>query len=203
MHVMDTPVAPRPTLPSSSSLRPTAPPTRLKNMPEMPTAEAARKALEETLRGLERVAQDRELLLAPDLRALISRFLDIVHGALQWDDLLLAGTIDDTWLHDSVNLQQTESACFTAFWPKEGALLPRRIQAWVLAVDDMARRWQYARRCWLQEQRDLVMMPIVAGVTTTNPTWHDIEAPGAVVSQVITPGFLLHGDVLRRATVRG
>ncbi len=177
--------------------------TRAAKTPGMPSAQEARAALESNMTGLERAAQDRELLLAPDLRAIVTRFLDNLHDALTLDDLMTGQKVHEAWLRDPEHLLRVERACFTPLWPQEGALLPAATQAWVLAVDDAARRWQYARRHWVEERCGLVMMPVVPGVTTTNGAWHVMLTPGSVVTAVASPGFLLHGEVLRKAQVQG
>jgi hypothetical protein len=192
--------APLPATPAPAALRPAA---RAPKTPGMPTAAEARAALESNLTGLERAAQDRELLMAPDLRAIVTRFLDNLHDAMILDDLMTGQKVHEAWLRDPEHLGRVERACFAPLWPQEGALLPPATQAWVLAVDDAARRWQYARRRWCEERCGLVMMPVVPGVTTTNGAWHVMLTPGSVVTAVASPGFLLHGEVLRKAHVHG
>jgi hypothetical protein len=76
------------------------------------------------------------------------------------------------------------------------------VQLWVFAVDDAARRWQFLRRNWFADSCGLTLMPTVPGITTTNPVWHEISGSGPVVLELLTPGFLLAGEVLRKARVR-
>jgi len=170
--------------------------------PVLPTAAEARATLEENLVGLERAAGDREMLTAPDLRALIARYLDTISAVLILDDVMQRGEITEEWLRGGDHLNGLIRLCFRPLWPLEGALLPPAVQAWVLIVDDAARRWQFARRQWLFSECGLQLMPIVPGVTTINRTWQEVEGHGAVVQRIITPGFLLHDDIQCKARVQ-
>jgi hypothetical protein len=55
---------------------------------------------------------------------------------------------------------------------------------------------------WLAEKFGLTMMPTVTGITTVNPAWHDITGTGQVITRIFGIGFLLNGEVLRKALVR-
>jgi hypothetical protein len=168
----------------------------------MPSAAEARATLETTLIGLERAAQDREMLRAPDLRTVVMRFLDAIQDILEFDTRLAQGEISAEWLRNAEHLTLVARMCYAPCWPIEGALLPLTVQAWILAVDDIARSWQYAARQQLAELFGLTLMPTVPTITTTNPAWHEIEGTGPVIHEVLAPGFLLHGELLRRAHVR-
>jgi hypothetical protein len=196
------PVAPaRPAQePLQEALRPTVT-ARSPKTPIMPSAAEAVKAIEQSLVGLERATLDREMLRAPDLRVVAARFLDAVQELLTLEAAMAAGEVTEKWLRDACQLEHVAQLCFTPLLPVESALLPPAVQAWMLAVDDVARYWQYTRRCWLAEQCGLALMPTVPGITTTNPIWHEIDGPAPVISEVLRPGFLLHGDVLRKAVV--
>lgn len=170
--------------------------------PVMPSAEESRAVLEQCLIGLDRAAQDRDMLCAPDLRAIVTHFLDTVQAALELDAAMKRQEVTEEWLRERSNLDKVARLCYTSLWPDEAALLPSAVQVWALAVDDAARRWQYARRAWLADTFGLTMMPTVPGITTTNPTWQDITGAGQIVSRVFSPGFLLKGEVLRKALVR-
>lgn len=175
---------------------------RAPRVPALPTAAEAGAMLDECLVGLERAAQDRDMLRAPDLRTLLTRFIEAVHDVLALERHMAEGLLDVAWLRDPAHLDAVARLCYLALWPVEGALLPPAAQAWMLAVDDVARRWQYARRCWLAETCGLTLMPIVPDMTTVNPAWHTIDGTGATVVAVFHPGFLLGDDVLRKAHVR-
>lgn len=174
---------------------------RMPKIPIMPTAAEARVLVERCLAGLERMAQDREILRAPDLRAIITRFLDAMQDVLECDNAMESGGITDDWLRDPAHLDTIARLCYVPLWPDEGALLPPAVQAWVLAVDDAARRWQYARRRWLADTYDFTVMPTVPAITTVNPAWHNIDGDGAVIVAIVHLGFLLHGEVVRKAYV--
>jgi len=176
--------------------------SRAPKSPTMPTAAETRKVVEECLLGLERAAQDREMLHAPDLRAIISTFLDNLQSLFMLDERINAGEVTEEWLRIHDNLSLVARVCFSPLWPTEGMLLPSSVQVWVLAVDDAARRWQYTHRRWFAETLKLRMIPIVPTVTTTNPAWHVIDGHGQVVNALIAPGFLLGDEVLRKARVR-
>ncbi|MHB9134619.1 MAG: hypothetical protein ACYDBB_26395 [Armatimonadota bacterium] len=195
------PPAPEPVIPDE--LQPAATVTpRTPKTPSLPSADDARKVLGECLVGLERAAQDREMLRAPDLRAIVTRFLETMQEVFDLDDTLNSGTVTEDWLHMPEHFTRIVRLCYAPLWPHEGALLPAPVQAWVLAVDEAARRWQFARRLWLAESFEFVMMPVVATLTTTNPAWHEIDGDGPVVTAVLSHGFLLRGTVLRRARVK-
>jgi len=167
----------------------------------MPTAADARAMVENCLLGLERAAQDREMLNAPDLRAVINRFLDTLQATLELDTAMEGGEITGEWVAEAANLDTVARLCFAPLWPDEAVLLPPAVQTWLLLVDDAARRWQFARRRWLADTCGLEMMPIVPAITTTNPVWHHIIGEAPVISDVLAPGFLLRGDVVRKARV--
>lgn len=196
--------APRPLGRTVVPVTPRAPKT-----PTMPSAAEARAVLEDCLIGLERAAQDRAMLLAPDLRAIVSRFLEALQAALALDDEWNAHGVPDASTWDAEQIARVAAACFAPLWPTEGAVLPVSVQVWVLAVDDTARRWQYARRQWLSDAAGFAMMPIIPGITTTNPIWHEILPPQSptdslgVVTEVLQTGFLCRGQVVRKARVRG
>ncbi len=170
--------------------------------PVLPSAPEARVTLEENLVGLERAAGDREMLTAPDLRALIARYLDTISAVLFLDDVMIRGEVTEEWLRGGDHLNGIIRLCYRPLWPLEGALLPASVQAWVLAVDDAARRWQFARRQWLAAECGLQLMPIVPGVTTINRSWQEVDGHGAVVQRILTPGFLLRDEVLCKARVQ-
>lgn len=167
----------------------------------MPSLPEARMVVEQCLVGLERAAQDRVILRAPDLRAVINGYLDTMQDVFALDTAMLDGTVTEEWLRNPAHLDAVARLCYLPLWPLEGALLPSTVQAWGLAVDDAARRWQYARRCWLADVYSLVLMPIVPGISTTNPAWHELTGTGAVVRETQSLGFLLHGAILRKARV--
>ncbi|HEX2951391.1 MAG TPA: zinc ribbon domain-containing protein [Armatimonadota bacterium] len=186
---------------TNHAAHPTITPRAPKN-PIMPTAAEARAVVEKCLVGLERAAQDREMLRAPDLRAVVMQYLDIIQAVFDLDAAMERGEITEEWLQeDQKHLDAIADYCFSPLWPHEGALLPPTTQAWVLVVDDAARRWQYARRRWLEDTCKLTLMPTVPNVTTVNPAWHVIEGKGQVITAVRQPGFFLHGEVLRKAHV--
>jgi hypothetical protein len=143
------------------------------------------------------------MLNSPDLRAAIGRYLEHVQAILELEVRMDAGDVTPHWLAIEAHLAWVDAACYAPTWPPEAQLFPLVVQAWVLAVDDAVRHWQLARRQWLGEACGLQMMPVVAGHTPLHPTWHDVEAGrGAVVLAVVSPGFLLGGDVRRKARVR-
>lgn len=197
------PAAADPTVPSPRIEEPAHPSVmpRTPKHPSLPTAAEARAVVEQCLLGLERAAQDRTVLRAPDLRIVITRFLDVIQETLELDAAMERGDVTPAWLADEAHLAAVVRLCYTPLWPGEAALLPAAVQAWTLVVDDAARRWQYARRGWLVERCGLEMMPTVPGVTTVNPVWHEIIGTAPVISEVLSPGFLLGGAVQRRARV--
>jgi hypothetical protein len=167
----------------------------------MPAVSEARAVVEQCLIGLERAAQDRAILHAPDLRTVINNYIDAVQALLELDTAMHGGEVTDEWLRNAEHLDIVAHICYQPLWPMEGALLSPTIQAWGLAVDDAARRWQYARRFWLADTCGLALMPVVPGMSTTNPSWHEFTGSGTVVRRVNSPGFLLHGEVLRKARI--
>ncbi len=175
---------------------------RATKVPALPSAEEARKVMEECLIGLERAAQDRDMIQMPDLRSVVIAFIEVVQDLLAIDDFIAEGKLTPEWLHGKEPLDSVVRLCYRPLWPAEGTLLPPTVQAWVLAVDDVARRWQYARRLWLAEGCGLTMMPIIPGITPADHAQHEITGRGLIVTQVLTPGFLLGSDVLRKAKVR-
>jgi hypothetical protein len=169
--------------------------------PALPVLPQARLVLVEYLLGLERALEERESLRTPDLRLVVTCYLDSLHAALALDDRLERGEVTAPWLHAPAQLDQVVQAYFRPSWPAAGVLLPDTLQAWLLAADHAARQWQCARRHWLAERCGLTMMPIIPAVTTANPCWMEIDGEGAVVTRVLAPGFLLGGEVLRKARV--
>jgi len=175
---------------------------RAPKAPGLPAPEEARKALDASLIGLERATQDREMLRAPDLRTLVTRYLDVVQDALALDAEMAAGTLTADALRVPEQLARVAQLCFLPLWPLEGALLPDGVQAWALAVDELVRRWQCVRRRWLADTVGLQLMPAISGVSTVNEAWHEVDGTGPTVSRVLAPGFLLGDEVLRKARVR-
>ena len=170
--------------------------------PLVPSLEDTRSVMEQCLVGLERVVMDREMLRTPDLRAIAMRYLDLLQEALMLDTAMTAGEVTASWLRDTEHLRQVARVCYLPLWLLEGTLLPPAVQVWALAVDDAARRWQYLRRVWFAEQCGLTLMPTVPCITTTNPGWQEIAGDGKVVLETLSPGFLLQGEVVRKARVR-
>lgn len=189
------PEFPSPT-PHTAALR------RLPPTPVLPAPEDAAAALASARDSLARVAGLEALRRAPDLHAVVARYLTALEALLALDARMTAGEVTTEWLRRDAHLDQVIHGCFTPGWPAEGMLLPPAIQSWLLLADEVARRWQYARRLWLDSHCGLKSLPVVPGVTTANPAWHRIDGDGPVVTAVLSPGFLLRGDVVRRARVR-
>jgi hypothetical protein len=192
-----TPVAADPPPVQVSAVTPRAP-----KAPTPPEAAEACAALEGALVGLERAAQDRAMLAAPELRTLLARLLETTQELLALDAAMAGGEVTDEWLRERRNLNRIIRACYYPLMPVTTALLPAPVQLWALAVDDAARRWQYARRVWLADACHLAMMPTIPGATPTNADWHDVEGYGGTIAEIVTPGFLLGDEVLRKARVR-
>ena len=185
---------------SSITVHPT--PRRVPGLPQLPTAGETRQIMEEHLLGLERAMLDREVLRAPDLRVMASRYLDHIQDVLDLDTAIEQGEVTPLSLRKSENLDIVARLVFRPLWVDDGAWLPPQIHAWIFAIDDAARRWQYIRRRWLADHCRLTLIPVVPSVTTLNSAWHTIIGEGQVVSAQLSPGFLLDDEVLRKATVR-
>lgn len=175
---------------------------RTPRQPVLPAAGEACALLEKSLVGLERAAQDRELLSAPDLRAVVTRYLDAMQMVLNLDHLMEEGTVTDAWLGVPDHLDLIATLCFSSLWPLQAALLPIATQSWMVTVHEMLCRWQFARRTWLATACGLTLMPTVSGLTTINQACHEVTGRGSIITEVLTPGFLLKDEVLRKARVR-
>lgn len=175
--------------------------TRIPATPVLPGYADAREAVEIYLRGLERAMLDRDVLRAPELRVVANRYIDTVHDLLALDSAMEQGEVNPASLHNAENLAIIARLCFQPLWQDDGSLLPEAIYAWLLTVDDAARRWQYARRKWLLSQCQLKMMQITPHISTLNPSRQTISGEGRMVASVTAPGFMLGDEILRKAQV--
>lgn len=193
--------APVESLLSKPAVASTASSVSIPPAPVLPSYSEARDAVEANMRGLERAMLDRELLRAPELRVIANRYIDTIQDLLALDSAMEQGEVNKTSLRTAENLDIISRLCFRPLWQDDGSQLPATTYGWLLAVDDAARRWQYARRKWLLTECQLKLISIIPQITPVNSSRHKISGEGRVVSALLAPGFMLGDEILRKTEI--